>query len=420
MNKDSSKSKNLLLRQKAESLLKKKSTRPAAQLSEDESLRLFHELEVHQIELELQNEELVQAHNNVHEIARKYTELYDLAPTGYFTLTEEGEITEVNLYGSKMLGKDRKQLKNSRFGFFVSDDTKSDFNLFLEKVFSNKDIDTCEVVLISKKNKPTYISLSGRVTTNKEQCFVTAVDITERKKAEEAMQISFAKYQVLFDSFPLGITLSDNDGNIVESNEKAEDLLGLTENELLGRQIDSPEWSNIIKKDGSPFPPEELPSVIALKENRVVENIEMGIVKGENEKTWINVTAAPIPVENYGVAIAYNDVTERLKAEEALHKSEKRFHSLFDNMGEGVALHELVFEDGKPLNYRIVEVNNAFLKIVGFSRENVVGKLCTEVYGTINPPFFEEYAEVVRSNKTIYFDTYYAPMEKHFGISAAP
>ena len=416
---ENNKSKDLLLRQKAERLLKKKSIKKIDQLSESEALRLIHELEVHQIELELQNEELVEAKSHMHEIAEKYTELYDFAPSGYFTLSKEGEIIEVNLYGAKILGKDLDQLKNSRFGFFVSDSTKTSFNLFLEKVFNNKDIATCEVVL-SNDNRLTYINLSGRVTKNREQCFVTAVDITERKLAEEALQISFAKYQVLFNSFPIGISLSDKHGNIVESNEKAEELLGLTVDEQLNRNIGGSEWSNIIQTDGSPFPPEEFPSVIALKENRIVENIEMGIVKGENEKTWINVTAAPVSVENYGVTIAYNDITERLTAEEALRKSEEQFHSLFDNMGEGVALHDLVLEDGKPVNYRILEVNNAFLKIIGISREKVVGNLCTEVYGITSPPFFEIYTEVVRSKKSNYFETYFAPMEKHFGISVAP
>ena len=324
MNKKNSKSKDIILRQKAERLATKKSTQPVVQLSESEAMRLIHELEVHQIELELQNQELVEAKSNVLEIAEKYTQLYDFAPSGYFTLSNEGEIIEVNLYGAKMLGKDRKQLLNSLLGFFVSDDTKTNFNLFLGKVFSNNDVESCEVVLLSKKNKPTYINLSGRVTNNTEQCFVTAVDITERKQAEEELQISLTKYQVLFDSFPIGIALSDKHGNIVEINEKAEDLLGLTEDEQLSRHIDSSEWSNIIQKDGSPFPPEEFPSVIALKENRIVENIEMGIVKGENEKTWINVTAVPISVEDLGVAIAYNDITERLKAEEALRISEER------------------------------------------------------------------------------------------------
>ncbi|MCX6159764.1 MAG: PAS domain S-box protein, partial [Ignavibacteriae bacterium] len=157
----------------------------------------------------------------------------------------------------------------------------------------------------------------------KEHQFAVIInDITEHKLKEELLRESLAKYQVLFDSFPLGITISDKDGNIIESNQIAEKLLGLSKEEQLKRQIHGVEW-NIIKKDGTPFPNEEFASVKALKENRVVENIEMGIVKGENDILWINVTAAPILIENYGVVITYSDISERKRTESALLESEK-------------------------------------------------------------------------------------------------
>jgi len=157
----------------------------------------------------------------------------------------------------------------------------------------------------------------------KEHLFAVIInDITERKLREEQLRESLVKYQVLFDSFPLGITISDKDGNIIESNQIAEKLLGLSKGEQLKRKIHGGEW-NIIKKDGTPFPNEEFASVKALKENRVVENIEMGIVKGENDIIWINVTAAPVQIENYGVVIAYSDITDRKRTEAALLESEE-------------------------------------------------------------------------------------------------
>jgi PAS domain S-box-containing protein len=112
--------------------------------------------------------------------------------------------------------------------------------------------------------------------------------------------------------------------------------------------------------------------------------------------------------------------TQREAALEALRESEERFHSLFDNMGEGVALHELVFEGEKPVNYRIIDINNRFLKIIGVPHEQVIGKLSTEAYGTSTPPYFEEYVEVGINKKPIYFETYFAQMDKHFAISVAP
>ena len=123
------------------------------------------------------------------------------------------------------------------------------------------------------------------------------------------------------------------------------------------------------------------------------------------------------PLKATGLAI---NVTERKQVEEALRESETRFHSLFDNMGEGVALHELVYEGGQPVNYRIIDVNDRFLKIIGVARKQVIGKLASDAYATTTPPYLNEYAGVASSKKTIYFETYFETMGKHFAISVAP
>lgn len=132
------------LRQKAEELLNNKPLKPGSQLLEFEALKLVHELEVHQIELELQNEELVLANERAAELAAdKYAELYDFAPSGYFTISEAGEILNLNLCGAQMLGHNRVILRNSSFESFVSGDTKLIFKQFLAKVFSSKAKETC-------------------------------------------------------------------------------------------------------------------------------------------------------------------------------------------------------------------------------------------------------------------------------------
>jgi PAS domain S-box-containing protein len=182
---------NKTLRQKAEELLKKKSSGTASFLSEIETLKLIHELEVHQIELEMQNEELSLAKERAAELAtEKYIELYDFAPSGYFTLSKEGEIIELNLSGASMLGKERDLLKNSRFGFFVSKDTRPILNLFLEKVFSSKVKETCELTLQTSTNLPLFVHLTGIVNQHGDQCMATVVDITGLKRAEQELIIA--------------------------------------------------------------------------------------------------------------------------------------------------------------------------------------------------------------------------------------
>jgi len=146
-------------------------------------------------------------------------------------------------------------------------------------------------------------------------------DITERKQAETELHIALEKYRVLFESFPLGISVTDAAGIIIEVNRESERLLVIPFDEHTRRKFDGPEW-RIVRPDGTPMPPDEYASVRALREKRLVEDVEMGIVKDGGEITWISVTAAPIPLEGYGVAIAYGDITERKRAEEALKESE--------------------------------------------------------------------------------------------------
>ena len=156
-------------------------------------------------------------------------------------------------------------------------------------------------------------------------------DITERKRAEEALRESLEKYRVLFESFPLGITITDAQGHIVEVNRASEPLLGLPTAEHIKRRIDGGEWRTI-HADGTPMPADEYASVRALRENRLIENAESGIVRTNGDVTWLSVTAAPIPLENYGVAVTYSDITLRKLAEDALRESEVRYHDLVESL----------------------------------------------------------------------------------------
>lgn len=191
MKKENKPSITTVLRQKVEALLNNRPLKEAGHLSEAETMRLLHELEVHQVELEIQNEELNMARAAAQNVAQKYAELYDFAPSGYFTISKDGKIRELNLSGAEMLDKERSNLINSQFSLFVTDDTKPIFNLFLYKVFTGNTKETCEVSLIADdKSHETNLLLTGIATGNEEQCLISAVDITERKQAEETIKRS--------------------------------------------------------------------------------------------------------------------------------------------------------------------------------------------------------------------------------------
>jgi PAS domain S-box-containing protein len=131
---------------------------------------------------------------------------------------------------------------------------------------------------------------------------VVSHNISDRIEMQKQLQLGLEKYRALFASFPYGITVADKNGKIIESNQAATRILGLSRTQQERRRIDGVEW-RIVRPDGSPMPSEEYASVRALRENRLIKNVEMGIVK-ENEKIiWIKVTAAPFG--EFGVVITY-------------------------------------------------------------------------------------------------------------------
>lgn len=237
-----------MLRQKAELKLKKKLSKSVSEISEIEILKLIPELEVYQIELELQNEELM---------IEKYAsmdanELYNFAPLAYFRLSREGDIVTSNIRGAALLGKESINLKNNRFGFFVTDETKPSFNHFLKNIFIYKKPETCEICLLTKNKSSIYVQLNGIVSKNKDQCLVNAIDITERRLAEEALHESEEKYRSVIQSANDVIIISNENGIITTWNKVAERIFGYTALEMLGTPLTNiipDQNSNLLMKD---------------------------------------------------------------------------------------------------------------------------------------------------------------------------
>ncbi|MGQ7870372.1 hypothetical protein [Sunxiuqinia sp. sy24] len=167
------------LRQKAEEQLKAKQKK--AVFEDIDASRLVHELQVHQIELEMQNEELRRAYDTAETALKKYTMLYDLAPMGYFTLDGNGSICELNFTGADLLGDKRFKLINSNFKLFISEDSRGIFNDFFNKVFTSHAKESCEVTLGYDSKPLCQVYMEGIVTDDDRQCLLSAIDISAFK-----------------------------------------------------------------------------------------------------------------------------------------------------------------------------------------------------------------------------------------------
>jgi hypothetical protein len=171
-----------ILRMKAEELLKEKQKKVEIPVMETDVKKLLHELQVHQIELEMQNEELREAYETAETALKKYTMLYDFAPMGYFILDSEGSICDLNFTGAEMLGDKRFSLVNSNFKLFVSEDSKSVFNNFFSKVYAGNAKESCEVMLGYDKNPLCFVYMEGIVTGDDRKCLLSVFDISGFKK----------------------------------------------------------------------------------------------------------------------------------------------------------------------------------------------------------------------------------------------
>ena len=165
------------LRQRAEERIKKNIAATGLSDSKEDAQRHLQELQIHQIELEMQNEELLQTRATLETLLEQYTDLYDFAPVGYFTLDSDGTITRVNLTGANLLRQERARLVNRRFGQFVSATDRHTFNEFLQKVFTKRGAvsgkASCEVALDEQQDRPHSIESSGgRHAADANRCHV--------------------------------------------------------------------------------------------------------------------------------------------------------------------------------------------------------------------------------------------------------
>lgn len=239
------------------------------------------------------------------------------------SLDNEGNITHLNESGYRLLGYEGGLVGKNWFETCLPEEQREETRRFFGMLRDGNMpiLETRENEVITRAGEKRVILWHNTVLTDPNGQFMGTLssgeDITERIEMEKALRIALAKYKTLFECFPLGITIADKGGNILETNPTAEKLLSVPREEHTNRSIDGAEW-RIIRPDGTPMPAEEYASMRALQEDRLVENVEMGIVKPDSSVIWLTVNASPLPPEGHSVVITYGDITNRKKTENLL------------------------------------------------------------------------------------------------------
>jgi PAS domain-containing protein len=169
------------LRQRAEEQLRQHGLAEDASQSAVDTARLLHELQVHRIELEMQNDSLQQARDDMETLLDSYIDLYDNAPVGYLTLDRTGTIMQMNLTGARALGIERARKGQPRFGLFVSPPDRTALSDFLTGVFADGTAAAREITIARDGHPALVVQIEGSRSSDGERCRLILVDVTARQ-----------------------------------------------------------------------------------------------------------------------------------------------------------------------------------------------------------------------------------------------
>jgi PAS domain S-box-containing protein len=310
---------------------------------------------------------------------QRYVDLFDFAPIGYVTFDRVGRIEEINLAATRLLERTRQGLIGSPFAVCVA---KSDAQLFLHHLRECRaSLEPVETELHLKtpsgKTFPAQLSSTATLSSMKDGGLLhqtAIVDLTERKRAEDAIRRSELRYRTLFDFVPVAVYSCNAEGLIQEFNQHAA--------ELWGREPKTNDPNEkfcgsfkIFYPDGRPMPHEKCPMARALR-GETLDAAELEILVKRPDGLRRNVIVNPAALKNergkiIGAINCLHDITERKRTENALRESEERSRAVINQSTAGIV--------GSDLNGRIILVNRKFCQMLGYKESELVGKTILKI-----------------------------------------
>jgi PAS domain S-box-containing protein len=228
---------------------------------------------------------------------------------------------------------------------------------------------------------------------------------TQEKKLKDSEE----RYRMLFENSQVSTAITAMDGKVLAANEKFFQMVGYLPEEV--HQIDLRTMYRDVNQRNA--------IIEILKKKGKVRQYEVDLLRkdGSYYTNSINVDVISYQDEDAMLVTAI-EITERKKAEMELIKSEKRYRDLYSTMGEGMAIHEIIYDNkGTSVDYKILDVNPSYEKILGIQKDDVLGKKASEIYEVGKAPYLDIYSSVVETGKPAQFETYFEPIDKYFHIS---
>jgi PAS domain S-box-containing protein len=249
------------------------------------------------------------------------------------------------------------------------------------------------------------------------QLIFSLIDITERRRAERALQASEWKYRQMMQMMVDGMVMVDPEGHITDANHAAERILGLSRDQITGKYYNALDL-RVIDEQGDLLPRDRFPLAIALRERREVERLEHGIVGPDGKWKWLSVNAAPLFDANgqlFGVVANFRDVSVRKRAEIDLQKSNELVTNILESISDGF----MALDDDLVVTY----FNKAAAQLLNRQVEEMLGHpLFESIPETRGSIFEEKFTEAIRNREFVAFETYFGvkPYENWYDVRVYP
>ena len=419
------------LRKKDEEIARGKTAQSPENLeamSPEEVRQTLHELQVHQIELEMQNEELRRAQEELEAARARYFDLFDQAPIGYFTVSEAGLIMEVNLTAANMLGVTRGSLVKQPLTRFILSEDRDIYYRRRKLLFETGAPQMCEMRMVKKDAAPFWAQMEARLAQNAEGAPVCRAvvsdisarnrvevelqqvrdelehrvtertvalrraneerrtDIINRKRVEEIMRRTEENFRRSLDDSPLGVRIVTIEGETIYANRTILDIYGYDSVEELrttpikNRYTPQSNAEFKIRREKRKKGDDDGPS-----------EYDISIVRKNGEIRYLQVFRKDVLWDGERqFQVIYQDITERKRAEEELCESETRYRLLAENATD------VIWTVG--MDMRLTYVSPSVTRLLGFTVEEAMARTMQQVY---TPVAFEKAMQIFAEEMTI-------------------
>jgi|GEM_PF-3152558 len=251
-------------------------------------------------------------------LSQTYKNTIEHISDGFFSLDQNWQFTYINTQAEQLLQRKRKELIGKNIWTELPESVQLSIFKPLKSAVRNKHSLNFEEYILSLG-----VWFHVQAFPSSEGIAVYFSDISKRKSAEASLLLSEKKYRTLFETMTQGVVYRDERGNIISANTAAQEIFGLSFEQMRSPKSMDPRWT-ALKEDGSPYPPNKYPPILALRTGKRVENVVFQILNEQTQEyRWVSVNAVPIFDEGkkkpYQVYSTFSDITSQKRIEKNLH-----------------------------------------------------------------------------------------------------